>query len=107
LSGLFTTLSDRSAPCKLAVALTSPKCAGGTIPRRVTMKFRRGASLIDRAATTPEQRARRLLKRAKKALRKAQAATARAARGKKPKISRDCANVLRAAAEQVMGELGV
>ncbi|HKC82905.1 MAG TPA: hypothetical protein VKD46_02790, partial [bacterium] len=51
--------------------------------------------------------ARKLLKRAKKALKQAAAKATRAAKGRKPKLSADCAKALKDAAQSVVQGLGV
>jgi hypothetical protein len=70
-------------------------------------KLERAATLIERAASSPAKQARKLLKRAKKALKQAAAKATRAAKGRKPKLSADCAKALRDAAQSVVQGLGV
>jgi hypothetical protein len=101
-----TTLPCTSARCALEGVQTNAACAGQTIPARVTGKLEQAANLIDQAASSPAKKARKLLKRAK-ALKQAEAATTRAAKGRRPKISPDCARALRGAADGVVGGLGV
>src|SRR5262249_48877598 len=93
-----------TARCTLDAALTGPMCADKMVPARVTRKFDRAVTLIDRAATSSAKRARKLHKRARNALTQAEAKAIRAA---KRKISSDCAMALKAAAEQVVGGLGM
>jgi hypothetical protein len=101
-----TTLPCTSARCRVYVAVMSPACSTGPLPRSVTRPLMRGASLADQAATSPGKRARKLRGRATKVLRRAETAATRAAKGKKPKIAADCAATLKAAAAQVVGSLG-
>jgi len=73
----------------------------------VTAKFTEAENLIDRAATSPADKVRKLLKRAKTTLKQAKAKATRAATGKKPKLSAGCAAVLKGAADHVATGLGV
>ena len=102
-----TTLPCTSARCIVGAAQRSAACAGQTIPLSVTAKFTEAENLIDRAATSPADKVRKLLKRAKTTLKQAKAKATRAATGKKPKLSAGCAAVLKGAADHVATGLGV
>ena len=102
-----TTLPCTSARCTLQSAETSAACGGQAIPAGVIAKLTKAENLIDRAASNSGKNARGLLERAKMALKTAEAKATRATKGKKPKISSDCAAALKGAAERVMAGLGV
>jgi hypothetical protein len=72
----------------------------------VLAKLERAMRLIERAGASPARRAV-LLRNAKKALRAASAKIARAARGRTPRLSAECAAALAAAAAKVAAGLGV
>jgi len=78
----------------------SRACAGETIPGSVRKKFVQATSLIGQAATSSRKRAAKLLKRAKAVLKSAKAKAGGAAKGRKARISSDCAAVLRHAADE-------
>ena len=94
------------ARCILGAAETGAACAGQTIPANVTAKLTKAENLIDQAATSPAKKARKLLNKAKAALRTAGTKATRAARGKKPKLTSDCAAALKDAADGVLVGLG-
>jgi len=73
----------------------------------VTAKLTQAENLIDQAATSPAEKARKLLKRAKKTLKQAEAKAIRATKGKTAKLSSDCAAALKGAADGVVAGLGV
>jgi len=83
----------------------SAACAGQTIPPSVTGRFRKAETLIDRAATTPGRKARKVRQKARNLLRQAGARATRAAKGKKAKLSAACAAALKEAAGQVAAGL--
>jgi hypothetical protein len=73
----------------------------------VTRKLSKAENLIDQAATSSPKKARKLQMRAKTALNGAVAKATQATKGRKPKISSDCAAALRQAADSVLVGLGV
>ena len=83
----------------------SAACAGQNIPASVTTNLSKAETLIDQAARAPAKKVAKLRKKAKKALRRAQAKATRATKGRKAKLSSDCA--LRKAADGVLAELGM
>jgi hypothetical protein len=101
------TLPCTTAGCALEAAGTSAACAGQAIPAPVTAKFTKADNFINRSATTSPKKTRELLKKAKNALKQAKAKAIRATRGKKPKLSSDCAAAIESAAERVLARLGV
>jgi hypothetical protein len=78
----------------LGAALTSPECADQPIPRRVTAKLSRAERLIDEAAASAPRKARKLDGTARRLLRQAGARARHAAKGKKAKLSAECADAL-------------
>jgi hypothetical protein len=102
---ITTTLPCTTARCALNAALASPACAGQTIPGSVTAKLTQAGNLIDQAATSSAKTAHKLLQKAKKALRQAGTKATRAAKGKKPKISGNCAVAITSAANGVLANL--
>jgi hypothetical protein len=99
-----TTPPCTTARCSLDASVASPACAGQVVPSSVTAKFDQAATFIEDAGTRPAKQAGRLLKRARRALKSAKASTSRAARGKKPKISSECATVLEDAVVRVLSD---
>ena len=100
-----TTEPCTTLRCSLDSVIASPACAGDAVPSSVTTKLDQATTLIEDAATSPAKEAKKLLKRAKKAVRLAKANTKRAAKGKKPKISSECAGVLKDAADRVLNAI--
>ncbi len=100
-----TTLPCTTAFCTLEAAQTSPECAGQAIPAGVTATLTRAENLLDRAATSPAKKARKLLNKAKGALGQAGARATRAAKGKKPRLTAGCAAALRDAASRAAAGL--
>jgi len=98
------TLPCPSVRCILEAA-TNDACAGQAIPASITKNFDRAASLIEQSATRPPKQARKLRRRAKEALAHAKTEATRAAKGKKRKISTNCAAALRVAAKRVAATL--
>jgi hypothetical protein len=85
----------------------SPACAGKAIPVAVAAKLNKAENLITEAAAGPAKMARKLLKRAKKVLKQEEVLLANAAKGRNPKLSPDCAKVIKDAAHGVLAGLGV
>jgi len=98
------TLPCPSVRCILEAA-TNDACAGQAIPASIRKNFDRAASLIEQSATRPPKQARKLRRRAKEALAHAKTEATRAAKGKKRKISTNCAAALRVAAKRVAAAL--
>lgn len=94
------------ARCALDAAVGGAACIGQVIPASVTKKIGRVESLIDRGTKSKEKHARRLLKRARSILAEDARQAARAAKGKRPKLSANCATALAAAAKLVRDSLG-
>ena len=93
-----STLPCTTARCTLDAALVSPACVGEPIPKGVTRKLARAETLIDQAETSAAKKARKLRRRAEHLLRRAGATARHAAKGKKAKLSSECATALTAAA---------
>ena len=102
-----TTLPLCTAPrCVLEGGLHDASCAGAAVPVRVTRKFERAAHLIELAATGTSKRPARLRARAARLLTRAENNAKKAARGRHPKISGECAAALQGAASIVVSGLG-
>ena len=101
LTTLGRSARDRTYVTVLIAALTSRVCADERVPVSVTKKFEQATNLIEQAAAKPSRKATHLFDRAATALRQAKTRAARAATGKKPKMSSDCADALKSAADQV------
>jgi hypothetical protein len=94
-----TTLPCSHDPrCAFDVATNSPACAGESVPRSITGKLERAASLAAQLPGASGERAKHLRTRASQLLRAASRAARRAARGKRPKISSACSAAIAAAA---------
>jgi hypothetical protein len=91
--------------CALDDARTSA-CAGQTLPRSVSAKLDRAIGQIELAPSQTEKKAMKLYKGAKRLLAKASKAAGKAARGRRPKLSADCASALRNAIAVAIGRLG-
>jgi len=100
-----TTLPCTTARCTLAVAQSGLECAGQTLPAGVTAKLARAEWFIDQAATRPARTARKLRKEARRALKQAGTKAMRASQGRRPQISRPCAEALRNAAQSIVSGL--
>jgi len=73
----------------------------------VIAKFTKAEDLIRAGRNEPGEEGGELLRKAKKALKQAETKANRAAKGKAPKLSSDCAAALKDAADGVVGGLGV
>jgi hypothetical protein len=102
-----TTFPCTTARCILGDAEISSACEDQTIPVRLMAKIIKAENLIDQAATSLPKKARKLKMRAKRALKGAMAKATQATKGRKPKISSDCAEALGQAADSVLVGLGV
>jgi hypothetical protein len=100
-----TTVPCLSARCILDSGLRSPSCAGETVPPSVTRKFDQAVHLIDEADDSVARKAKRLLRHARATLGLADKSVRRAGRGKKPKLTSDCATDIRHADDEVRGGL--
>jgi len=93
--------------CALDDARDAPACAGQTLPPTVTRKLDRAFGRIDLAASQTEKKAAKLYKSAKRLLGKASKAARKAARGKRPKLSADCASAIRHAIATAIERVGI
>jgi hypothetical protein len=93
--------------CVLDDARDTPACAGQTLPPSVTLKLDRALGRIELAASQTEKKAAKLYKSAKRLLAKASKAAAKATRGKRPKLSAECASALRDAIANAIGRVGI
>ena len=75
------------------------------MPPAIRKKLDRATSLIDRAGTTPPEKARPLLKQTKHVLTLAGRAARKAAKGRKPKLTKECAAAIQRATGTVVSGL--
>jgi len=90
-SSTTTTFPCRTARCTIDAGLHGPECAGQVLPAAIRKKLDRATSLIDRAGNSPAKKARHLLGQAKRLLDLAGKAAGKAAKGRKPKLTKECA----------------
>jgi hypothetical protein len=92
--------------CALDAARESPACAGQTLPASVAAKLDRAIAQLALAPSQTDKKAKKLYKSAKRLLAKASKAAGKAARGKRPKLSADCAAAIRDAIATAIGRVG-
>jgi cell division septum initiation protein DivIVA len=92
--------------CLLDAGLQSAACSGQTIPAAITNKFDQVTQLAEQAGASSPKKAKRLLQHAKRVLVLAGHAAKKATRGKKPKLTSDCAAAIEGAVEDARGALG-
>jgi len=105
-SSTTTTVPCANARCTVDGALTSSPCAGETVPAGIARKLDGATELIEQTAARPGRRGRRLLKHAVTMLKAAEAGAGRAASGRRPKLTPECAEALRSAAAVILAGLG-
>jgi hypothetical protein len=93
--------------CALDDARETPACAGQTLPASVAAKLDRAIGQIELAPSQTEKKAKKLYKTAKRLLGKASKAAGKAARGRRPKLSAECASALRDAIANSIGRVGI
>ncbi len=86
-----TTVPCATPRCTIDAALHGAECDGQIVPPAIGKKLARATSLIDRAASRPAKKARHLLKAARHLLKLAGKAAQKAAKGRRPKLTRECA----------------
>jgi hypothetical protein len=95
-----------SARCALDAALHDGACSGAAIPSAIAKKIDQSVGAIEGAATqTNAKKAKAAIKRARKLLKTAGKQAGRGARGKKPKLSSECAAAIQAATGAVSAAL--
>lgn len=104
-SSTTTTRPCTTPRCTIDAGLRGPECADEIVPAAIRKNLDRATSLIDRAVNDPPKKARSLLKQAKQALGLAGKAAGKAAKGKKPKLSKECAAAIQRAAGTVRNGL--
>jgi hypothetical protein len=100
-----TTVPCQTIRCRLDDGIHASACAGETIPAPITKDFDRVTSLVAEAGGASPKRAKRLIKHAEHALTQAENAAKKATKGKKPKLTVDCAGAIHQAAEEVRSSL--
>src|SRR5262249_26534242 len=103
--GTTTTLPCTTPRCTIDAALHGPECGDENVPSAIRKKLERATSLIDGAASDPPKKAKRHLKQASHLLKGAGRAAGKAAEGKKPKPTKDCATAIQRAAGAVSSGL--
>ena len=101
-----TTLPCTTPRCLLDAARSGTACQGQTIPASVSRQLDRALTLLDRAASSPSKRARKLQRSARAALKRAGKLSTRATKGKHPKLSGSCAAALASASGGVAAGIG-
>lgn len=104
-SSTTTTIPCTTPRCTIDAGLHGPECEGQSVPPAVLKKLDRATTLIDAASGSSPKKARHLLHKAKSLLRLAAKVAAKAARGKKPKLTKDCAAAIQQATGTVAGNL--
>lgn len=100
-SSTTTTLPPcTSARCRVDDALAAA-CGAETVPANLAGKIDKAIAALDAAPNQTGKQAKRTRAKARKLLKGASALAKRGARGKKPKVTADCADALRA----VLGSL--
>jgi hypothetical protein len=99
-----TTLPCTTPRCRIDAALHGPACGDETVPRSITKKLDRGTTLLDRADQHAKS-AKRLRRQAKRAFTSAGKAAGKAAKGKKPKLSAECAAAIQDAIAAIVADL--
>src|SRR6266566_3370436 len=99
-----TTLPCVTPRCTIEAALHGAECGDETVPGSVTKKLERALGLIDRAASHAKT-ARRLRGQARRVLHAAARAAGKAAKRRKPKLTRACADAIARAVAAVTGAL--
>jgi hypothetical protein len=99
-----TTLPCTTPRCTFDAALHGPACGDETVPALITKKLDRATDLLDRADQIAKK-AKRLRRQAKHVLGGARKAAGKAAKGKKPKLTAECAAAIQQAIGVVVGTL--
>src|SRR5262249_7712255 len=83
------------ARCAIDGAVHGAACMAQAVPRPVTRRLDTAVHLVERAEGSPPKKAARLRKRARSLLALAGKAATNASKGKKPKLTVDCATAIR------------
>ena len=101
-----TTVPCSSAACIIESTLVADACEGRPIPPTVVKRFHRAVDAIEQAAASATTKKRtKLLKNGRRFLQQAKSGATKAARGKKAKITMDCAAALRRGADELLAGL--
>ena len=106
-SSTTTTIAGScSTPrCSVEAVVEGAACGADAIPAAIRHKLDRAPALLDQAETSPPGKARELRKRAKHLLERAGGSALRASRGRKPKLSADCAAAIKETTDQLAAGL--
>jgi hypothetical protein len=108
---ITTTTSTTTRPCETAgclldAGLHGAACGGEAVPAHITRALDRVLHLIDEAHVSSPRKAKRLLRADKHLLGLVERGAKKAARGKKPKLTSDCAGAIEHAVDLVRAGLG-
>jgi hypothetical protein len=101
-----STLACETTGCLLDAALHAGACGGEAVPPHITRALDRVLHLIDEAHVSSPRKAKRLLREDKHLLGIATRGARKAARGKKPRLTSDCARAIEHAVDLVRAGLG-
>ena len=106
-SSTTTTIAGpcSTARCSVEAVVEGAACGADTIPAAIRHKLDRAPSLLEQADASPPGKARELRKRAKHLFQRAGGSALRASRGKKPKLSADCAASIKETTDQLAAGL--
>ncbi len=97
-----TIAASCSTPrCSVEAVVEGQACGADVIPAVIRHKLDRAPTLLDQAETSSSGKARELRKRAKHLLERAGGSALRASRGRKPKLSADCAAAIKETTDQL------
>ena len=88
------------------MAVQAPACANQSVPARVATTLERADDLVQSANGPTATKRHVLLRRASGKLKRAAKAVTKAAAGKRPKLSAECASTVREAIESARAALG-
>jgi hypothetical protein len=100
-----TTVPCTTPRCTIGAALRGPECGDEVVPAAIRRKLDQATGLIDRAGAKPRKKAARLLQQARSALKLAGRAAGKAAKGRKRKLTKECATAIQRATSTVSGGL--
>lgn len=107
LASTTTTLPPCSSTrCRIEQVVRGPACATARLPKALANKLARALDAVDAAQGQPVEKARRAQRKARALLQAVDKLAARAAKGKKPALSAECAAALQEAVRRARSGLG-
>jgi hypothetical protein len=100
-----TTLPCSTPRCLFDAALHGPACADANVPKGITAKIDGAVGLFDRIGASSGKKQRRLAGRTRRTLNAIAHLATRASKGKKARLSAECASAIGGAASTVRGTL--